>query len=167
MNFLAKILPLNIIHIRKSGEKAMLKICLFWGLTLLAASASACAQKSPLKDDAPATPTAAIRTFEKTDDGKSVRLKIGEEFQIQLKGVPTAGYTWKIMEMDTARLRLISEDQKSLTPVGMVGGSSLFIWRLSPQTAGKSRLVLKNFRSWEGADKAVETFTLIIHAEKN
>lgn len=141
------------------------KYILSWGF-LLAIAAPACAKNTPPKDAA-TTPTAAIRTFEKSDNGKDVLLKIGEEFEIQLKGVPTAGYTWKIMEMDKKQLKVLSEGRKSLTPAGMVGGSSLFVWRLSARSAGTSRLVLKNFRSWEGADKAVETFTLKICVEKN
>ena len=144
----------------------MSKISLLMLMALFAASFIGCAQ-TPSPKDSPATATAALRTFEKGDNSKAVILKIGEEFKIQLKGVPTAGYMWKIMDMNKTQLKMLSEEVKSLTPPGMVGGSSMFIWRFSAQTAGESRLVLKNFRSWEGADKAAETFTLKITVKKN
>jgi len=108
----------------------------------------------------------AARVFMKSDSGKIVSLKQGEEFEIHLRGVPTAGYLWEIMDIDKKMVELLSKEQRSLTPTGMVGGFSLFTWRFRVIAPGESRLVLKYFRPWEGAKNALETYTLYLNISK-
>ncbi|MBN1902240.1 protease inhibitor I42 family protein, partial [Candidatus Sumerlaeota bacterium] len=97
-----------------------------------------------------------------TFDGQKITLQRGETFSLGLKGVPTAGYLWKIVEIDDKTLKILEEGQKILTKPKLVGGSSLFFWRFQSLQKGETRLVLKHFRPWEGADNAHKTFSLII-----
>ena len=98
--------------------------------------------------------------FYKQDSGKKIALRTGDIFQVQLKGVPTAGYKWEIKDLDLTKLKMADEGVKSLTPPRMVGGSSLFLWRFQAAAPGDCLLVIKYFRPWEGPDKALDTFTL-------
>jgi predicted esterase/predicted secreted protein len=93
-------------------------------------------------------------------DGKTVFLAAGETFSLGLKGVPTAGYVWKIVEIDDKMINKLDEGQKSLAKPGLVGGSAQFFWRFQAIGKGKTRLILKYFRPWEGAEKASKTLTV-------
>ena len=99
-------------------------------------------------------------TYSQEDSGKKIALRPGGFFQVQLKGVPTAGYKWEIMDLDQTKIKIADQGVKSLTPPRNVGGRSLFTWRFQAEAPGDCRLMIKYFRPWEGADKALETFTL-------
>ena len=129
-------------------------------------SMAACARNTTGKDAATTQTIPASLMFEKKDNGKSIVLKPGEEFEIHLKGVPTAGYSWKIMDMDKSKIQMLKEEAQSMTPPGMVGGSSMFVWRFRATDAGESSLILKYFRPWEGVGQSLETFTLQVKTAK-
>jgi poly(3-hydroxybutyrate) depolymerase/predicted secreted protein len=109
--------------------------------------------------------SAAI-VFMKSDSGKTVSLTQGEEFEIHLRGVPTAGYLWEIIDMDKKRVEILRKEESSLTPPGMAGGFALFTWRFRVIAPGECRLVLKYFRPWEGAKNALDTYTLHLNISK-
>lgn len=100
-----------------------------------------------------------------TYDAKTITLKTGETFSVSLKGVPTAGYLWKIAEIDETMLKKLDEGKETLTKPGLAGGASLFTWRFQTLGKGKCRLVLKHFRPWEGPEKASNTFSLKVEIQ--
>ncbi len=105
-------------------------------------------------------------TFDKSDNGKTVSLKSGDQFYLKLKGVPTAGYNWSIIEQDKTTVKMIKREIKSLAGPKMVGGAAIYTWQFDTLAPGDTQLVLKNYRPWEGPEKAVETFTLHIKIEQ-
>jgi len=99
-------------------------------------------------------------TLGMAESGKTISLGEGDLFRVELKGVPTAGYSWKIMEMDRSVLEIAGRDSKSLTPGNMVGGSALFTWNFRASGPGETVLEMKHFRPWEGPEKATDTFRI-------
>jgi len=100
--------------------------------------------------------------LKESDSGRSISLKKGEKFKFNLKGVPTAGYQWKVEEQDKAKLKLVNSESRSLAKPGMVGGSSLFTWEFETLAQGECSLVLKHYRPWEGPEKASDSFSLYL-----
>lgn len=100
--------------------------------------------------------------FRREDSGSSVDLKPGQSFVVKLKGVPTGGYAWKIMEMDESLLNVEKLSEKDLAETGQVGGSTIFSWKFTADKPGKTRLLMKHIRPWEKEHKDAWTFELNI-----
>ncbi len=63
----------------------------------------------------------------KQDNGKEVKLKAGQSFQIQLEAVGGPGYWWYVQSSDARRVELLGEKTQSQTE-GRLGGPVLGIW---------------------------------------
>lgn len=103
--------------------------------------------------------------LDETSDGKNITLETGENFSLSLKGVPTAGYVWKITEIDETMLKKLDQGEETLTKPGLVGGAARFSWRFQALGKGITRLTLKHYRPWEGPEKASKTFSLEVQIQ--
>ncbi len=96
---------------------------------------------------------------------KKVSLKVGEQFEVLLDELATAGYTWHVTKIDKSCVRLVSKRSKRITPKGVLGGKNLRVFVFETLKKGKSLLVLKEYRVWEGEKKSVKSFTLFLDVE--
>jgi len=93
--------------------------------------------------------------LQKQDNGKEVRIKGGEAFQIQLEGMGGTGYWWYAQAPDLRRVELLSEKTKARFE-GRVGGPVLGIWTFRAKEPGTKEIKMDYYRNWEGVERAAE-----------
>jgi predicted secreted protein len=97
-------------------------------------------------------------------NGKKVELKVGDEIQIELKATGSAGYAWYFDKLDQDLFKLMSEERKVVTPEkrDVVGTPVLTVWKLRANKPGTSSIRMSYYRQWEGKDKAVDQFEILV-----
>lgn len=105
-----------------------------------------------------------VVVLKKADSGKEIQVKKGDVLQIELEGTGGTGYWWYVTERDPRLLELLSEETK-VPSEKKLGGPVTGVWRLKAIAAGKTRLVMKYYRVWEGPDKAAEQFSVVLTVE--
>jgi inhibitor of cysteine peptidase len=102
-------------------------------------------------------------TVTKADNGRTVHVKVGGALEIQLEGNPTTGFWWYRDDLEGGCLQFVSETK---TPTsGALGAPSTGVWRFGAQQKGETKVTLRYYRSWEGKDKAVGTFTVTVKVQ--
>jgi predicted secreted protein len=84
--------------------------------------------------------------YDESANGRRVEIKVGEEFEIALPEVPTAGYHWTLLKRPAPVCELV--DEKRDQPAG-IGGSRLGHWRFSAVSQGTGEIELQYGRDWE------------------
>ena len=97
-------------------------------------------------------------------NGKKIELKVGDEIQIELNATGSAGYAWYFDKLDQDYFKLLSQERKVITPEkgDMVGTPVLTVWRLRAMRTGASLIKMAYYRQWEGNDKAVNQFEILV-----
>jgi predicted secreted protein len=100
-----------------------------------------------------------------SSSGKKIELKVGDEIQIELKTVGSAGYAWYFDKLDQDFFDLMGEEGKSIAPEkgDVVGTPVVMIWKLRARKPGNSMIRMSCYRPWEGKDKAVNQFEIRVH----
>lgn len=99
------------------------------------------------------------------DNGKSIDTLVGSCLTVQLKESPTTGYVW-VNKTTGDVLLLQNSDFSPASSTGVLGGSGMRMLRFTVSKAGKSTLLLKQMREWEGESSAVEVFSVTINAKQ-
>jgi len=102
--------------------------------------------------------------LKKQDNGKEVRVKGGQAFQIQLEGMGGTGYWWYVQPLDSRQVELLSEKTKTQFE-GRVGGAVLGIWTFQAKEPGTTEIKMDYYRNWEGVERAAERFRVKITVE--
>jgi predicted secreted protein len=97
-------------------------------------------------------------------NGKKIELKVGDEIQIELKAIGSAGYAWYFDKLDQDFFELMSEETKVITSEkgDVVGAPVLTVWKLRAKRPGTSAIRMSYYRQWEGKDKAVNQFEILV-----
>jgi predicted secreted protein len=97
-------------------------------------------------------------------NGKKIELKVGDEIQIELKTVGSAGYSWYINKLDQDFFDLTGEERKGVAPEkgDVVGTPVVMVWKLRARKPGNSMIRMSYYRLWEGKDKAVNQFEILV-----
>ena len=97
-------------------------------------------------------------------NGKKIELKVGDEIQIELNATGSAGYAWYFDKLDQDYFKLLSQERKLITPEkgDVVGTPVLTVWRLRAIRTGASLIKMAYYRQWEGKDKAVNQFGILV-----
>ena len=105
----------------------------------------------------------ANQTLTNADAGRTVSVNTGDTIVVQLEENPTTGYLWKVEELDSQILQLVSEDYEAAG--GGIGGGGKRKFVFKANDAGLSPLKLKHMRQWE-PDSPLGTFsvTIDVHA---
>ncbi|MDD5267835.1 MAG: protease inhibitor I42 family protein [Methylococcales bacterium] len=99
------------------------------------------------------------------DNGKSIDTLVGNCLTVQLKESPTTGYVW--VNKTTGDVLLLQNTGFSpASPPGVLGGAGMRMLRFMVSKAGKSTLLLKQMREWEGESSSVEVFSVTINAKQ-
>lgn len=116
---------------------------------------------------APAVPGAVIR-IRAEDAGKTIVAPVGQVFQVELVGVPTAGYLWGATTVP-AFLEKTAETGGDTTTdqskPGFTGGNHWEVFAFRATTAGTGVLRLEQRRPWEKTDPPSRTFEVTIQAQ--
>jgi predicted secreted protein len=103
----------------------------------------------------------SVVILQKEDNGREVEVKPGDVIQVELNGSGGTGYWWYATKMDAKYAELVSEETKAPAekkPGGPVKG----IWRIKVKGQGKTDLIMKYYRVWEGSGQAVDQFSVIL-----
>jgi predicted secreted protein len=105
----------------------------------------------------------ARHSITSTDDGSTIEVRVGDDIEIELPGLGTAGYEWHLgaladgIEMGTPR------DYASARS-GAVGGSAPFVVALRVAGPVDGEVTVKQYRRWEGESRARRSFRIRVRA---
>ena len=119
--------------------------------------------------DAKSAP-AAGKTYNMTrdDDGKTLRIKVGDVVSVKIRSNRTTGYSWTQIAGKTDEKILKSnggEYKVDEHPAGMVGVGGNEVWTFTALAAGKTGIVLGYARPWEKDKEPAQTFKLTVEVE--
>jgi predicted secreted protein len=106
---------------------------------------------------------ANVVILQKEDSGREVVMKSGDVIQIELSGSGGTGYWWYVTKMDSKYAELVSEETNPPPDKKLLGGPTKGIWRFKAKEPGKTDLIMKYYRVWEGPEKAVDEFSVILN----
>jgi len=97
-------------------------------------------------------------------NGKKIELKVGDEIQIELKAMGSAGYAWYFDKLDQDFFYLVGEERKDVAPErgDVVGAPVLMVWKLRAKKSGTTFIRMLHYRQWEGNDKAINQFEILV-----
>ena len=98
--------------------------------------------------------------------GTEVALAAGETLRVELETIPTAGYTWQIVEKPDF-LELTGENTRATNPAlqeqpGFTGGNHYMSFDLKASVPGTGILRLSEGRAWESDEPASDTFEVTV-----
>jgi len=102
--------------------------------------------------------------LQKQDNGKGMKLKAGQTFQVQLEAMGGTGYWWYVQGPDARHLELLSEKTRAASD-GRVGGPVLGLWTFQAKERGTTEIKMDYYRKWEGVGKAIEKYRVKITIE--
>lgn len=103
-----------------------------------------------------------VIVLQKADSGREVQVRSGDIVQIELSGAGGTGYWWYATRLDAQYVELVSEETSPSGDKKLMGGPVKGIWRLKAKAPGKTEVVMKYYRVWEGPEKAAEQFSVIL-----
>jgi len=114
-----------------------------------------------------ASPSNAMKkdvVLDMNSNGKKIELKVGDEIQIELKAMGSAGYAWYFDQLDRDIFELTGEEKKVTAEEtkDTVGTPVISVWKLKAVKAGKTIIRMSQYRIWEGKDKAVNRFEISV-----
>lgn len=93
------------------------------------------------------------------ENGKSIRIKNGEIFILQLRENPSTGYSWELNVSEG--LNILSDGYtQDQAPEGQVGVSGTHSWTVEAVSQGSQQLNGIYKRPWENTTGTEENFTL-------
>lgn len=92
------------------------------------------------------------------DNGRQITLETGGILEIELQTMGGAGYSWEFDGLDTDYLDVVSHGTRALAD--RPGAPVLSMWRLKGKKSGVTKIVMYNYRVWEGKEKSVNRFVL-------
>lgn len=97
-------------------------------------------------------------------NGKRIEVKVGDEMQIELKAMGGAGYAWYFDNLNHEFFELLEEERKASAPKKreLVGTPVLTVWKLRAKKPGTSSIKMLYYRQWEGKEKAVNQFEVVV-----
>ncbi len=99
----------------------------------------------------------------KDDSGREITVSRGKSIKVQLGFAAGTGYSWQIVDLDQARLKLLESETKPAEDSRRLGGPMVAKYRLKAVSAGQTELKILLYRTWEGKEKAAETFAVRIN----
>ena len=79
-----------------------------------------------------------------TDPKKTIDVRAGKEFKIVIESNPTTGYHWEIVKdsLDENLVQFVSNEYKSTSDPGLVGGGGVDIWTFKAVSSGEAKIAL-------------------------
>ncbi len=93
-----------------------------------------------------------------SDNGRSVSVRLGEQFRLTLPENASTGYRWAIDRNDAAFMEAQAPLAQYSAPGVGAAGSVAFIFQ--GKKAGTGEIVLKHWREWEGDASVIARFRI-------
>ena len=120
-------------------------------------------------DDAKADAKAASKTYEMTrdDNGKTLKVKVGDVIRVKLKSNRTTGYSWALTGKTDAKVLKSGEVEYKVDkhPAGMVGVGGSDFCTFTALAPGKTEIALGYARPWEKDKEPAQAFKLTVEVE--
>ncbi len=118
-----------------------------------------CADKADFCEE----PDTVITVINQSQNGDTVNIKVGDTIDVQLAGNPTTGYTWRLLASSRSFPLQNEEYVPDMPELAGSGGTYHFTFTADAFSLGHTfNLQFAYFRSWEGADSALETFNVTV-----
>lgn len=98
------------------------------------------------------------------DNGRKLKIFLGDRLIINLKQLGGAGYDWEIFDLDQEILENLSHSDTAANSSAL-GGSGLRTFIFKSKKKGTTRLYLKHRRPWDPEDISIDEFILAIAIE--
>ena len=119
--------------------------------------------------DANADANAASKTYEMTrdDNGKTLKVKVGDVIRVKLKSNRTTGYSWALTGKTDAKVLKSGEVEYKVDehPAGMVGVGGNDFCTFTALAPGKTDISLGYARPWEKDKEPAQAFKLTVEVE--
>lgn len=115
----------------------------------------------------PPTVEGVTKHITAADKDGTVEVKVGDKIQVELSGVPTAGYVWAVAD---APMFLTQSGEGSgptttaQSEPGFAGGNHWEVFYFDVTEEGTGALRLEQRRAWESDEPANDTFSVTINA---
>jgi predicted secreted protein len=106
-----------------------------------------------------------MTTLDEGDDGRSVDLAKGQEFEIVLAENPTTGHRWRIESLGSPVCALIVDTYQPPEPAAP-GRAGTHRWRFRCEREGEGAVALTLGRTWEKATPASGAFRVGVRVPK-
>jgi inhibitor of cysteine peptidase len=130
--------------------------------------AEAADAKAAPATEAKATPAAA-KTYNMTkdDNGKTLKIKVGDVIRVKLKSNRTTGYSWALNGKTDEKVLKSGEVEYKVDehPAGMVGVGGNDFCTFTAIAAGKTEIALGYARPWEKDKDPAQSFKLTVEVE--
>ena len=129
------------------------------------------AEAADAKDatDAKADAKDASKTYEMTrdDNGKTIKVKVGDVIRVKLKSNRTTGYSWALTGKTDAKVLKSGEVEYKVDehPAGMVGVGGNDFCTFTALAPGKTEIALGYARPWEKDKEPAQAFKLTVEVE--
>ena len=131
--------------------------------------AEAADEKASPASDAKADAKAAPKTYEMTrdDNGKTLKVKVGDTIRVKLKSNRTTGYSWALTGKTDAKVLKSGEVEYKVDehPAGMVGVGGNDFCTFTALAPGKTEIALGYARPWEKDKEPAQAFKLTVEVE--
>ncbi len=131
--------------------------------------AEAADAKAAPATDAKADAKAAPKTYEMTrdDNGKTLKVKVGDTIRVKLKSNRTTGYSWALTGKTDAKVLKSGEVEYKVDehPAGMVGVGGNDFCTFTALAPGKTEIALGYARPWEKDKEPAQAFKLTVEVE--
>lgn len=108
--------------------------------------------------------TGCTQSITEAMNGQTVKVKVGEPFDIKLRGNPTTGYGWQIADFDTGVVRQDKEAAYKADSL-LTGAGGTYTYQFKVTGAGTTRLNFNYLRPWEKDVPPYKTFTITIEVQ--
>ncbi len=102
--------------------------------------------------------------FDEKNDGQTIGINTGQEFEIRLAENPTAGFRWRVTQPGGPVCELLGE--KFTAGANAVGRGGVHSWRFRMVGDGTAAVDLAYRRAWESPGPDARTFGLKVTSER-
>jgi len=88
----------------------------------------------------------AVHTLTETDNHSAVSVSVGDRLVLRLGESAGAGYTWKLVTLDRARLEVRGHDLHADAAIGSASEAVVTLEAIAP---GRTHVALRKVRPWE------------------
>jgi predicted secreted protein len=100
-------------------------------------------------------------TVNRAFNKREIKVRVGSTIRLELEQLGTAGYVWKVQNLDGEHLEILKEQTMDAPSPGDITGAPVMkTWLIRANKAGRSELKLVNCRSWEDEKNPSDTFVL-------
>lgn len=92
------------------------------------------------------------------DNGRSLEANIGSLITVRLEENPSTGYRWAIDTKDDLEFE---SDHFEITK-SAIGAAGERVFQFRASKVGSHRLLMKNWRAWEGDSSIIDRFSVTI-----